>query len=123
MQSAVNRRGFLGRSLALGCVAAASPFLTPITLASAPGDTRLVVILLRGAMDGLDLLRPIGDPDLLRLRPRLGRDEGTHALTDFFALHPDLADLVPLWRAGEVGFAPATSTPYRPRPARSGYRQ
>ncbi|MFV0382681.1 DUF1501 domain-containing protein, partial [Paracoccus sp. (in: a-proteobacteria)] len=31
----------------------------------------------------------------------------------FFALHPALAPLLPLWRAGEMGFAPAVSTPYR----------
>lgn len=109
----LNRRAFLTRSLALGCSAAASPLLTPVTLASAPGDARLVVIILRGALDGLDLIRPLGAPELRRLRPRLGQEGGTHALDDFHALHPLLGGLMPLWRAGELGAVQAVSTPYR----------
>lgn len=112
-QPRLDRRAFLARSLALGCSAAASPFLTPVTLASAPGDARLVVIILRGAMDGLDLLRPIGAPELRRLRPRLGQAGAETALDDFHALHPLLDPLMPMWRAGELGFVQAVSTPYR----------
>ncbi len=109
----LTRRRVLTRSLGLGCSLAASPFVTPITLAGAPGENRLVVIILRGAMDGLDLLRPMGDPRLKTLRPSLS--EGGLALDDYFALHPALDGLLPLWRAGELAFAPATSTPYRDR--------
>lgn len=106
------RRAFLTRSLALGCSAAASPFMTPITFAATPGDNRLVVIVLRGAMDGLDVLRPLGDRTLKTHRPTLGA-EGSLDLTGFFALHPALEPLMPLWKAGELGFAHAVSTPYR----------
>jgi uncharacterized protein (DUF1501 family) len=59
----------LGRTLALGCSAAASPLVTPVSLASAPFENRLVVIILRGAMDGLDMLQPYGDPQLAKARP------------------------------------------------------
>ena len=111
----LERRAFLARSLALGCSAAASPLLTPVMLASTPGEARLVVIILRGAMDGLDLLRPLGAPELRHLRPRLGQERGSHALDDFHALHPLLGGLMPLWRAGELGFVQAVSTPYRDR--------
>jgi uncharacterized protein (DUF1501 family) len=45
------RRGFLGGVTALGCTAAASPLITPVTFAATPGEARLVVIVLRGAMD------------------------------------------------------------------------
>ncbi|WP_212525076.1 DUF1501 domain-containing protein [Actibacterium sp. MT2.3-13A] len=115
MASDLSRRGFLGRSFALGCSAAASPLLTPVTLASAPWDNRLVVIILRGAMDGLDVVQPYGDPVLAELRQKLpvGEAAGAHDLDGFFALHPGLGDLMPLWRAGELGFAHAVSTPYR----------
>ena len=106
------RRNFLTRSLALGCSAAASPLITPVTFASAPGDARLVVIVLRGAMDGLDVVRPVGDPDFAGLRPSLEL-AGSHDLNGFFALHPALGDLVPLWRTSELSFAHASSTPYR----------
>lgn len=106
------RRAFLTRSLALGCSAAASPLITPVTLAAAPGDNRLVVIILRGAMDGLDVLRPVGDRSFARHRPTL-TVENSLELGDFFALHPALEPLLPMWRAGELSFAHAVSTPYR----------
>ena len=95
----------------MGCCLAASPLVTPVTLAAAPGDNRLVVIILRGAMDGLDVLRPVGDPDFAALRPDLDAD--TLPLDGFFGLHPTLVDLMPLWQAGELGAVHATSTPYR----------
>ncbi|MGK7754076.1 MULTISPECIES: DUF1501 domain-containing protein [unclassified Roseovarius] len=107
-----SRRYFLGRSLALGCSLAASPLVTPVTMASAPWDTRLVVIILRGAMDGLDVVRPVGDPGLAALRGGAGAPGG-HALDGIFALHPDLSGLMPLWQKGELGFVHAVSTPYR----------
>lgn len=107
-----SRRKFLTRSLALGCTAAASPLVTPVTFASAPGDARLVVIVLRGAMDGLDVVRPIGDPAFTGHRPSLEANNSLD-LNGFFALHPALEKLMPLWRAGELSFAHAVSTPYR----------
>lgn len=110
----VTRRDLLLRASALGCSLAASPLLTPISFASTGGDNRLVVIILRGAMDGLDVVRPYGDPDLTQHRPRLmaGLTNDTD-LDGFFAIHPALAGLMPLWRAGDLGFAQAVSTPYR----------
>lgn len=110
----MDRRNFL-KGLLIGCSAAASPLLTPVTFASAPGEGRLVVIILRGAMDGLDALQPYGDRDFAALRPDLALqpDQGTIDLDGFFALHPAAAPLLPLWQAGELAFAHATSTPYR----------
>ncbi|MEL7149147.1 MAG: DUF1501 domain-containing protein [Pseudomonadota bacterium] len=107
-----SRRSFLTRGLALGCSAAASPLVTPVSLASAPGDNRLVVIVLRGAMDGLDVVRPMGDRLLKSYRPSFDFS-GSLPLTDFFGLHPELAPLTPLWKTGELSFAHAVSTPYR----------
>lgn len=112
----MDRRSFL-KGLLIGCTAAASPLLTPVTFASAPGDGRLVVIILRGAMDGLDALQPYGDRNFAALRPNLatGPDKGAADLNGFFALHPAAAGLLPLWQSGELAFAHATSTPYRDR--------
>ena len=107
-----SRRKFLAQTLAFGCSAAASPFVTPVTLAAAPGDNRLVVIILRGGMDSLDVVAPLGDPLLRKSRPSF--DFSKHGdLDGFFALNPNFADLMPLWRSGELGFAQAVSTPYR----------
>ncbi|MEM9970731.1 MAG: DUF1501 domain-containing protein [Pseudomonadota bacterium] len=107
-----SRRQFLSRGLALGCSAAASPLLTPVTFAAAPGNARLVVIVLRGAMDGLDVVRPVFDGALKTHRPDMDMREGL-PLSDGFRLHPALDALAPLWRAGELSFAHAVSTPYR----------
>lgn len=103
----LSRRAFL-----IGCSVAASPLLTPVSFAAAPGENRLVVILLRGAMDGLDVVRPVGDPDYAALRPTLAGTPGL-PLDGFFALHPAAADLMPLWQAGQLGFVQAVATPYR----------
>ena len=109
------RRQFLRNGLILGCSAAASPLLTPVVFAAAPWDTRLVVIVLRGAMDGLDAIQPRGDPDYAALRPGLAAVEGVQALDGFWGLHPGLATLMPLWQAGQFGAVQAVSTPYRDR--------
>ncbi len=110
-----NRRGVLSGLGVIGCSIAANPLMTPMTLASVPSDNRLVVIVLRGAMDGLDVIRPVGDPLLKTLRPKLAAmvlGEG-HAIDPFYRLNPALSDLVPLWKQGELAFAQAVSTPYR----------
>ena len=88
--------------------------MTPVSLAAAPWDTRVVVIILRGGMDGLDALRPYGDPDFAALRPGLAaaRDPALD-LAGGFGLHPALSGLMPLWAQGELGFVQAVSTPYR----------
>lgn len=111
----LTRRDLLLRATALGCSAAASPLITPVAFASAPTENRLVVIILRGAMDGLDLVQPYGDPGLAAARAGfpLGPEGGARDLDGFFALHPGLSDLWPLWQAGDLGFAHAVSTPYR----------
>ncbi|MCL6283373.1 DUF1501 domain-containing protein [Ruegeria sp. 2012CJ41-6] len=110
----LTRRGFLTRSALVGCSAAASPLLTRVSFAAAPWDTRLVVIILRGGMDALDVVRPLGDPDYAKARTGLLRREDTVIdLDGFYALHPGLQPLLPLWRAGELGAVQAVATPYR----------
>lgn len=113
----MERRAFLRGLGAIGCSAAAQPWLGRLALAGAPdgrlGQNRLVVAILRGAMDGLDVVQPLADPLFARLRPSLGAGTGTHGLDDRFALHAALGGLMPLWQRGELGFVHATSTPYR----------
>ena len=113
------RRALLKTAALAACSAAAHPLLSTMTFASAPGENRLVVIVLRGAMDGLDVVQPYGDPALRQLRPVLsaGPEGGAPVLDYFFALHPALDALMPLWQAGELAFAHAVATPYRDKPA------
>ena len=115
MENGISRRKLITNSLILGCSAAASPLITPVTLASTPFDARLVVIVLRGAMDGLDVVQPYGDRQLKGLRKSIkaGEAAGAYDLDGFYSMHSALGDLVPLWKAGELGFAHAVSTPYR----------
>ncbi len=116
MAQNLNRRAFLSRSALLGCSLAASPLVTPVSFAAAPGDGRLVVIVLRGGMDGLDALRPYGDPGYAALRKGpfgVDRQAEVADLDGYFALHPALAGLMPLWSAGQLAAVHAVSTPYR----------
>lgn len=109
------KRDFLRGALSIGCCAAAAPLLTPVTVAAAPGENRLVVIILRGAMDGLSVAAPYGDRNYSALRPKIaiGPDGGLIDMDGRFGMHPKLAPLAPLWEAGELSFAHAVSTPYR----------
>ncbi len=109
----MDRRDFL-KGAVYGCSLAASPLVTPVSFAATPGEGRLVVIILRGAMDGLGVVTPYGDPDFSTLgRPLVDLDGGALDLDGRFALHSALGGLAPLWTAGELGFIHAVSTPYR----------
>ena len=108
----MDRRRFMKSGLMLGCSAAASPLMTPVAFAQGPWDNRLVVIILRGAMDGVDVIRPLGDRDYAGLRPNLAVDDSLD-LTDFYGLHPALSPLKALWDKAEFGAMHAVSTPYR----------
>lgn len=109
----MERRDFLKGLAAVGCSAAAHPLLTTVTLAQGTGlgENRLIVVILRGGMDGLDVVQPLGDPDFAALRP--AHIPSQIGLTGPFALHPGLGGLQGLWQAGQLGFVHATSTPYR----------
>jgi uncharacterized protein (DUF1501 family) len=107
----LSRRTFL----ASACCAAASPLITPMSFAAVPGDKRMITIVLRGALDGLHLVQPYTDPLLRQYRPDLALDpsKGLIDLDGRFGLHPEAADLMPLWKSGDLGFVHAVSTPYR----------
>jgi uncharacterized protein (DUF1501 family) len=107
----LSRRGFL----ASACCLAAAPVFTPVTFAAMPGDKRFVTIVLRGAMDGLALVQPYGDAGFAAFRPTLSLtlDKGLIDLDGHFGLNPAAADLMPLWKAKELAFVHAVSTPYR----------
>ncbi|MEO0344089.1 MAG: DUF1501 domain-containing protein [Pseudomonadota bacterium] len=104
----VTRRMVLGGA----CSFAAHPLITPMAMASVPSENRLVVILLRGGMDGLDAVRPIGAPELKMLRPE-GMTKTGFDLDGYFVASEGFNPLRPLWAAGELAFVHAVSTPYR----------
>ncbi|MFM2244730.1 MAG: hypothetical protein RL071_804 [Pseudomonadota bacterium] len=82
---------------------------------AAPDDPRLVLVVLRGALDGLAALPPVGDPALDGLRPEALRPADGPRLDDTFALHPGLAPWRARWAAGELLPLCAVATPLRDR--------
>jgi uncharacterized protein (DUF1501 family) len=89
-------------------------------LARAEGrDPRFLTIILRGALDGLATVAPVGDPDWLALRGEdaLTLDGKTPALKldDFFALNPAMPNLHRMFEAKEAIIVHASATPYRER--------
>src|SRR5690349_17764991 len=89
-------------------------------LARAEGrDPRFLTIILRGALDGLATVAPVGDPDWLALRGdnALTLDGKTPALKldDFFALNPAMPNLHGMFAAKEAISVHASATPYRDR--------
>src|SRR5215204_4525049 len=80
-------------------------------------DPRLLTIVLRGALDGLAAVAPVGDPDWVKLRgdKALVLDGKTPALPldSFFALNPAMPHLHRLYQAKQAIIVHATATPYR----------
>lgn len=84
------------------------------------GRPKLVVVIARGAMDGLSVTAPYADADYIRLRGPLamkppGEADGGLMLEQGFALHPALAGLHGLYGQGQLRFAPAVAIPTRIR--------
>lgn len=89
-------------------------------LASAESrDPRLIVLILRGALDGLSAVPPLGDPAYASHRQDIALSTSGSMpalpLNGFFALHPKLKTLSSLYAAGEMTVVHATSSPYRER--------
>jgi uncharacterized protein (DUF1501 family) len=94
------------------------PFLPRIARAEGR-DPRLMVVVLRGALDGLALAAPVGDPDWVKLRGDKaltleGKTPGL-PLDGFFALNPAMPNLHRLYKAGHALVVHAACTPYRDR--------
>ncbi len=108
-----NALGLFGAGVALAG-------LPRIALAAADTDKRFVVVLLRGAMDGLSAAPPYGDPDYEVARaglglPPPGQSGGVLKLDGTFGLHPNLAATKSMYDAGELIVVHASATPYRDR--------
>ncbi len=110
-----SRRGFL---LGLGATAVLGN--ARVAFGQAPGDRRLVVVLLRGALDGLHAVQPYGDRDFAALRgplalPEPGQEGGTLDLGGTYGLHPALSTLHAMYRSNEALLLHAVAGPYRSR--------
>jgi len=82
-------------------------------------DPRLLVIILRGALDGLAAVSPVGDPGWVALRGEKGLAlDGLMPalpLDNFFALNPAMPNLHAMYQAKQALIVHAVATPYRER--------
>jgi len=116
-QSCPARRRFLQFGVALGGAAFGSRFAYA---APATGDARFVLVILRGALDGLSAVPPYADPDYARLREQLaigapGSTDGALPLDGRFGLHPALQFVHEAYSAREALLVHAVATAYRER--------
>src|SRR2546430_15234740 len=116
----ITRRIFLRDSaLAVVGTAAIPNFLTRAAFGAAAGarNKRLVVLLQRGAADGLNIVVPHGEqayyamrPSINIPRPQNGKDSAID-LDGFFGLHPAMTAFKPLWEQGHLAIIQAAGSP------------
>jgi uncharacterized protein (DUF1501 family) len=86
-------------------------------------DPRLLVMILRGGLDGLSMVAPTGDPDYVRLRQKIalhtiGAANDVNAglaLDNLFVLNPAMPFIHELYQRRQAMAVHAVATPYRGR--------
>jgi uncharacterized protein (DUF1501 family) len=112
----MNRRDFVRLSVGTAALPMI-PVLGPAWAAAAEGgNKRLIVVMLRGAADGLNIVVPHGDTAYYEARPTIaiakpGAENGALPLDAKFGLHPALATLLPLWTEKKLAFIHAAGSP------------
>jgi uncharacterized protein (DUF1501 family) len=111
-----NRRDVL-KSLAFTTVASSVPRLA---LASTDTEARFVLVVLRGAVDGLALAAPYGDGNYKKVRgelaiPKPGSSDSLLKLDGLFGLHPSMLNTHKNFLAGDATVVHAIASPYRDR--------
>jgi uncharacterized protein (DUF1501 family) len=113
----MHRRHFL-QAMAGATAAGIIPISRHAWAVEAPSPTqrKLIVIMLRGAVDGLNVVVPYGDSNYVALRPgiaipRPDQADGAIDLDGYFGLHPALAPLQALWQERKLAFVHAAGSP------------
>lgn len=116
----MDRREFLKLS-GMAALSSLCPLISPSMSAYAldgkvSSDNKLVVVMLRGALDGLSVVVPYDDPQYYAIRPKIaipkpGQERGALKLDSHFALHPSLAPLMPMWQNKTLSFFLNTGSP------------
>jgi uncharacterized protein (DUF1501 family) len=111
----LTRRGLFGAGVSFYAWA----HLNKVASAAGARDPRFLIVILRGAMDGLSAVPPIGDPNYERARgdialPKTGTD-AVIPLDGFFALHPSMKTFARMYKAKQAAVVHAVATPYRER--------
>ena len=117
--SAIGRRQFIRGAATLaaaGVVMIGPQAWAARALAGDPSHKRLVVVFMRGAVDGLSVVVPYGDSQYYDQRPTIaiargGTDGGLIDLDGHFGLNPALAAMTPMWSDGTLAFVHACGSP------------
>lgn len=101
-------------------IAAVANSLPGIAFAKTDTQSRFVLVVLRGAADGLAIAAPYGDEHYASTRGELalqppGAEKGLLKLDGLFGLHPSLAVIHENFRAGDALIVHAVASPYRAR--------
>ena len=107
----MERRDFLKGTLGTLYMMASPNMALPHTN---PTEKRLLVVLLRGGMDGLASIPPLGDKNLSKIRKDI-LVNGANDLDGFFGINPSLRFLGSEYHQGRAAFVHATSFPYTGR--------
>lgn len=108
----LTRRGALIGAGALTLANAAGS----VAFADAPGARKFVLVILRGALDGLAACAPVSDPHYRAARGTLAlAPDQVLPLSDGMGLHPRLQYLHRQWSAGKLAVMHAAASPYRER--------
>ena len=108
------------RALLLGGASLTAWACLPRFASAAGGrDPRFLAIILRGALDGLSCVGPVGDPNYAGLHGELALSPtGDHPalpLDGFFVLNPAMPNFARLYKAGQAAVVHAVATGYRER--------
>ena len=81
---------------------------------------RMIVVMLRGGMDGLNVVIPYGEANYYQTRPtiavpRPGEKGGAIDLDGVFGLHPQLKNIMPFWKGQSLGLVHASGLPLAER--------
>ena len=109
-----SRRGLLGAAAGFG-LSLQMVALPALAADAALNRRKLIVVICRGGMDGLSVAPPLGDSEYRGLRGALALNDSALPLDATFALHPQLAAVHAMAKAGEARIAPAVATPDRAR--------
>ena len=115
----MTRRTFLKSAAATAAMGMLSG-LPRLAFANLPTENRFVLVILRGALDGLAAVPPYGDVNYKSARGSLafnppGMEDGVLDLDGFYGFNPALAPLLPLYQQKQLMVVHAVASPYRER--------